>query len=287
MLLSAAIIVRDEAEHLDACLASIEGFVDEIVVVDTGSTDDTVAVAERHGAVIGHEPWNDDFATPRNRSLDLASGEWILYIDADERVQVPDPNEVREILRIAAGNHLAFRVRFAPRLGWTPYFEFRLWRHDPDIRFHGSIHESMVRSIERVARREGLRIGKLDDILPGGLTIQHLGYEGDQRHKHARNEPMLVAALAETPDRPFLYDHLARIYEDRGEHDKARATWHAGMAIARARSTAHPDDRLLWINLLVHCVVREDPDGEVPELIAEAQNVIPHNTAHVKAHSSH
>src|SRR4029077_18021100 len=87
MLLSAAIIVKDEADHLDACLSSLHGLVDEIVVVDTGSTDGSVAVAERHGAVVAHEPWRGDFSAPRNRSLDLATGDWILYIDADERVR--------------------------------------------------------------------------------------------------------------------------------------------------------------------------------------------------------
>ena len=75
MLLSAAMIVRDEAEHLDACLESLHGLVDEIVVVDTGSSDASVEVARRHGAIVAHEPWRGDFATPRNRSLDLASGE--------------------------------------------------------------------------------------------------------------------------------------------------------------------------------------------------------------------
>jgi glycosyltransferase involved in cell wall biosynthesis len=113
MLLSAALIVRDEAEHLDACLASLGGLVDEIVVVDTGSRDDSLEVAQRHGAVIGHEAWESDFLTPRNRALDLASGDWILYIDADERVRPADHATVRDLLA-AATDHVSFRVRFVP-----------------------------------------------------------------------------------------------------------------------------------------------------------------------------
>jgi len=286
MLLSAAIIVRDEAEHLNACLASLDGLVDEIVVVDTGSTDDSVEVARRHGAVLGDEPWQADFSTPRNRSLDLATGEWILYIDADERVRAADREAVRACLAVAT-DHVSFRVRFVPRVNWTPYREFRLWRHHPDIRFVGAIHETMLPAIERVGRREGMLISDLDTVIPGGLAIEHLGYEGDQRHKHARNEPMLRAAIAENPRRIFLYDHLARIYEDLGQLEQARATWRAGMAVARARPTDHPDDRLLWINLLVHAVARNDPDGDVPAILDEATARFPGNPAVEFAAASH
>ena len=264
MLLSAAIIVRDEAEHLDACLRSLDGLVDEIVVVDTGSTDDSIEVARRHGAVLGHEPWQGDFATPRNRSLDLATGDWILYIDADERVHDGDHALVRELLA-RANAFVSFRVRFVPRVDWTPYREFRLWRHRPDIRFEHAIHETMLDAIGRVARAEGLLIGDLD-----ALTIEHFGYEGDQTRKHARNAPMLRASLERDPDRPFLYDHLARIHEALGEHEEARASWRSGMAVARARDFEHPDDRLLWTNLLLHSVLHDDPDGDVAAVADEA-----------------
>ena len=273
MLLSAAMIVRDEAEHLDACLTSLDGLVDEIVVVDTGSTDDSVEVARRHGAVVGHEPWQEDFSTPRNRSLDLASGEWILYIDADERARAGDHAAVRKQLA-SATNHVSFRVRFVPRVNWTPYREFRLWRHRPDIRFESTIHETMLRCIERVSRSEGLFIDDLD-----ALTIEHLGYEGDQSRKHARNEPMLRAALERSPDRPFLYDHLARIYEDLGDHERARATWRTGIEVASRRRTDHPDDKLLWVNLLLHAIVHEDPDGDIPRLLEHSNRRWPGNPA--------
>ena len=99
-LIQAAIIVRDEAEHLERCLSSLDGLVDSAVVIDTGSVDDTVAVAQRHGAVIDHVPWQGDFATPRNRSLDLVDADWVLYIDADEELLPSGP----------AGDHAALRT---------------------------------------------------------------------------------------------------------------------------------------------------------------------------------
>jgi glycosyltransferase involved in cell wall biosynthesis len=269
MLLSAAIIVRDEAEHLDACLQSLRGLVDEIVVVDTGSVDASVDVARRHGAVIGHEPWQGDFATPRNRSLELASGDWILYIDADERVRAGDNSERR--LRIAqATDHAAFRVMFVPRVGWTPYVEYRLWRHRPDVRFLGRMHESIVPAIHAAAERERQRIAVSDVV-----TIDHFGYEGDQRHKYARDEPILLAALKEHPQRIFYYDHLARIYQALGRGDEARAMWLRGIEIARARGGGEADDRLLWVNLITHAFDRGELDGELGGLVEEALERFP------------
>jgi glycosyltransferase involved in cell wall biosynthesis len=273
MLVSAAIIVRDEAEHLGGCLASLQGLVDEIVVVDTGSSDNSVEIARRHGAVVSHEPWGGDFSTSRNRSLDLASGDWILYVDADERVRPGDHAAVRALLAGDA-EHVAFRVRFVPRVGWTPYREYRLWRHRPDIRFVNAIHETMLGAIQRVAATDNLLFGELD-----ALTIEHLGYEGEQNHKHARDEPLLRAGLAADPDRPYLYDHLARIYEDTGDNDRARAAWREGISIARARGADHRDDRLLWINLLTHLVAHEDPDGDLVAILDEAQAKFPGNPA--------
>jgi len=269
MLLSAAIIVRDEAEHLDACLTSLHGLVDEIVVVDTGSVDSSVDVARRHGAVIGHEPWQDDFATPRNRSLDLASGEWILYVDADERVRAGDNTERRRFLAEAA-DFAGFRVAFVPRVGWTPYVEYRLWRHRPDVRFHGRMHESIVPAIHAAAEREGQLVAVSDVV-----TIDHFGYEGNQEHKYARDEPILLAALKEHPQRVFYYDHLARIYQARGRDEEARAMWLRGIEVVRARGGGHPDDRLLWINLITHAFDRGKLEGELEGLVEDALERFP------------
>jgi tetratricopeptide (TPR) repeat protein len=269
VLLSAAMIVRDEAEHLDACLRSLEGLVDEIVVVDTGSTDDSIEVARRHGALVAHEPWRGDFATPRNRSLDIAGGEWILYVDADERLRAGDNVERRRRLA-AATDVAAFRVLFVPRVNWTPYVEYRLWRHLPDVRFSGRMHESIVPAIHATAARDGRRV-----LVSDLLTIDHLGYEGDQSRKHARDEPILLAALEEHPERIFYYDHLARIYAAQGREQEARAMWLRGIEVARARGDEHPDDRLLWVNLITQALDRGELDDELQALVAEALGRFP------------
>jgi glycosyltransferase involved in cell wall biosynthesis len=269
VLLSVALIVRNEAAHLDRCLTSLSGLVDEIVVVDTGSTDDTIAIAERHNAVVAHEPWRDDFATPRNRSLDLASGDWILYMDADERACPGNHARVRALLE-SATRHVAFRTRFLPRIGWTPFLEYRLFRNLPQIRFRRRMHESMLPAISEVADRDGLQIG--DTHL---LTIEHVGYEGDQSHKHERDEPLLLAALEEQPDRTFVYDHLARIYEARGDSDRAIAMWKRGIEVARSRDCVHPDDRLVYVDLIVHLVARDETGDELEALVTEALRFFP------------
>lgn len=266
MLLSAVLIVRDEATFLPGCLASLTGLADEVVVVDTGSTDGTPAIARAHGALVADHPWTGDFAAARNRSLELASGTWVLYIDADERVRPGDHEAARRWLEAADGC-VAARVRFVPRVGWTPYREFRVWRRRPDITFVGAMHETVVPSIASVSRSTGLAIEALDL-----LTIDHLGYEGDQAHKYERDEPLLLDELRRRPHVAYLHDHLARVREGRGDHEGAVAAWRAGIEASRRRpgGATTPDDLLLHVNLIVHQLAVGAVDDELRALVAEA-----------------
>lgn len=96
--LSVVMIVKNEAQCLGACLESVRGIADEIVVGDTGSTDDTARVAERFGAKVLHIPWEDDFAKARNRVLAAATGDWLLHLDADEALDATGAARIRSLV---------------------------------------------------------------------------------------------------------------------------------------------------------------------------------------------
>jgi tetratricopeptide (TPR) repeat protein len=138
-------IVKNEEGNLPRCLASVQGWVDELVVVDTGSTDRTVAIAESYGARIGHFAWCNDFAAARNASLALATQDWVLVLDADEVLVVRDGGW-REQLGVLPDSIWAcaldwFNVGTERGVGGT---YLRLFRRSPDLRFVGAFHETIA-----------------------------------------------------------------------------------------------------------------------------------------------
>lgn len=268
MRLSAAMIVRNEAQHLDACLRSIREHVDEIVIVDTGSTDASPAIALRYGAKLRQVPWQEDFSTPRNHALDAASGDWILYIDADERLEPPAGADLGRLL--ADETKLAWRLRLHPKTDYTAYAEVRLFRNRPEIRFRGVIHERVLPDIERLAAGRADAIGHCD------LVLDHVGYEGNQRRKHERNLPMLRRYLAADPDRIFCWWHMGEILADLGRADEAVAAFDAGIALTRNRGARMPsaEDSLPFAGLLRLELERGRP---VEPLLAEALTLFPEN----------
>ena len=165
-------------------------------MVDTGSTDGSVAVAEGFGAVVLHHEWTGNFSDARNHGLDRASGEWILYIDADERLEGPiDKADVDALFdRADDAGVVAFRVHFTLLQGCSHAYEWRLWRHDPDVRFEGIIHEGITPSLAAKLNGDGASYADTDVV-----RLVHHGYEGDQTRKHARNLPLLLAeAIAQS-----------------------------------------------------------------------------------------
>jgi tetratricopeptide (TPR) repeat protein len=226
-LLSATLIVRDESGFIEACLASLAGVVDQIVIVDTGSRDDTIEKAKRFPIALHHFPWCGDFSAARNHAIACATGDWILYIDADERLQVPDLASLRRML--ADPDKAAWRLRLHPRVGWTAYAELRLFRNDPRIRFHGEIHERVHGDVNAVCRSDGLQIGLSE------VTLHHVGYEGDQTHKLGRNTPLLREYLAREPTRIYCWWHLGEMLRLQGDEQGARDAWRRGIEAVRAQ----------------------------------------------------
>ncbi|HEY6294781.1 MAG TPA: glycosyltransferase [Streptosporangiaceae bacterium] len=259
MLVSAALIVRDEEKFLQACLDSLAGLADEIVVVDTGSADRSRDIAMDAGARVYDLPWTGDFSAARNHALSLARGEWILYIDADERVGEGDRAAVRSQLR--QPGYIGYRLRLRPRPGFSPYWELRLFRNDPRIRFRGVIHENIWPAVISYQEAGGGRIGLAE------LFLEHDGYEGDQQHKHLRNQPMLERSLAEDPSRVFSWCHLAGVREALGDGEGAEQAWGEAMRLVRGKVTRQPEDALPFL----HQIEKGLADGaDVTGLLDEA-----------------
>jgi tetratricopeptide (TPR) repeat protein len=230
--ISATLIVRDEERFLGSCLTALAGAVDEIVVVDTGSRDGTRAIAVSAGAKTLDFPWIDDFAAARNFAIEAASGDWILYIDADERLSAPAGARLGDALADPAA--VAATLRFRPRLAATPYIETRLFRNDPRIRFVGAIHETVLPALDAL-------VGEGRRVLATPFAIQHLGYEGDLTHKHRRNLPMLLTMVERWPERLYYWHDLAQALDRLGRRDDAIVACRRGLAAADARGTGAPD----------------------------------------------
>jgi tetratricopeptide (TPR) repeat protein len=265
-LLGASLIVRNEAAFLAACLESIRPVVDDIVVVDTGSDDDSPAIAASYGARVFRYPWHDDFGAARNSSLDLCGTEWILYIDADERLAPCTRDEMTELL--TGAREVAFRLLLRPVIGATPYREYRIWRNDTRIRFRGAIHENVVPAIHAVGAMDRRPIGTCD------LLLEHVGYEGDQTHKHLRNLPLLQRQVRITPDNLFLWHHLSRVLA-------GLQRWQASKdvlrhAIGLSRKAGHAD--YCGVLLFTELISMRMAEGEdVADLLAEGRAAYPGN----------
>lgn len=192
--LSLALIARNEARCITRCLASIRNVADELLVVDTGSTDDTPRLAREAGARVETFTWCDDFAAARNHALDLARGDWILVLDADEHASPELAAALPEFIRTRPGTvgRLGIVSEFQRR-GQSLRSRTRVSRLFPrGARFEGRIHEQLVSPLPRA------------DV-PGDLW--HDGYL--LTTKSERNLGLLRRELAASPGNPYLLFQLA------------------------------------------------------------------------------
>lgn len=224
--LSACLIVKNEATLLSRCLESIGSFVDEIIVVDTGSTDNTVEIAHRYGAQIYHFVWTDDFSAARNESLRHARGEWILYIDADEVIDAVNAAKIREIIN--RKDIMAVTIRQcipqpADNIATAFYSEYcRLFRFHPDIRFEGVVHEQILPAIERLGGR----------ILRTDIVLHHWAYAANDEKKQRRAERnlrYLLDELKKMKGDPFIHFNLGMTYKELGQRDAAVRFFHCAL----------------------------------------------------------
>ncbi len=156
--LSLCMIVRDNVRTIEECLNSIRPWVDEMVVVDTGSVDETPELARRCGAHVYDFPWCDDFSKARNASLQHAKGEWVFWMDSDDTIDAANGRRLREV---ACGSHAPGIIGYVMQVhcpsadGSSGYEKtvvdhVKLFRNLPEIRFEGRIHEQVLPSIRAI-----------------------------------------------------------------------------------------------------------------------------------------
>lgn len=209
--ISLCMIVKNEEEHLDNCLESVAGLVQEIVVVDTGSEDATVEIAKKHGAKVYHHPWENDFSKHRNQSISYASGDWILIMDADEELLRDDHDKLRAATCIPDVNAISISVyNKNRRTGEVSSFltSTRLWRRKIGAHYEGIVHNE-------------LRLPPTEPILRADVRLWHYGYALDQeklQRKIARTKPLLEKQLQEDPNNPFTNFNYAQLLRGESKH---------------------------------------------------------------------
>ncbi|NCQ35374.1 glycosyltransferase family 2 protein [bacterium] len=215
-------IVRNEQRMLPDFLASVAGIWDELIVVDTGSEDDTPRLAEAAGARVLHHLWQDDFSAARNASLAAATGDWICYLDADERCTPELAVQVRDLLEDPQAGAATVVMRNRRPDGTHRDADLlRLFRNDPDIRFRHRIHEDPSGHVQAYLERTGLAMRRLTGV------VDHLGYLKNvaaAQGKRRRDTALLRRQVKGNPDDLYSWFKImeqARYWEDRSAWRKA------------------------------------------------------------------
>lgn len=226
---SGCLIVRDEEANLPACLASLQGLVDEVVVYDTGSTDDTIAVARAAGAHVIEGYWDDDFSRARNAAKEYCKGRWILWVDADERV-IGNPVTLRRRL-MAPPNVEAYNVTIENLMGSgagarAMHVACRVFLRDV-AHWEGRLHEQ----VQGPGGRRLAPVEHLEDI-----RLEHRGYLNSvmqERDKTSRNIRLAQAELdAPGVDRSYALMNLGRSLLTAGRFQEAADVCEQALGVA-------------------------------------------------------
>lgn len=273
--ISACVIAKNEQDCISRCLQSIQAIVDEIILVDTGSSDNTVELAEGFGARIFHYAWNDDFAAARNYALDQASSQWIIFLDADEYIDADKAGNIRPLLNKLHGNRKIHAITCVMRhtSGWDgPYMGLtqavRIYRNSPQIRYCGRIHESICKGMLPV---QGMSVG--ENI----LTVHHTGYtETALTEKSLRNLAYLEKDLADHTTNQYTYYYLSQSYLNLGEHEKAIHFARQALADDRIASTFIAYKPYVYM-LKSLKLLGSSKQTELAQTLAEALQKFPHH----------
>ncbi len=233
---SLCLIVKDEEANLPACLDSVADLVQEIIVVDTGSTDRTREIAAGAGARVFDFPWVDDFSAARNESLRHATGQWIFWMDADDRLDADNRARLRALFESLRDDNAAYVMRClclpdAETGAATAVEHVRLFRNDPRIRWQYRVHEQVLLALREV----GAEVRFTD------VVIHHSGYQDPaaRRRKLQRDLRLLQLESRDRPDDPFVLFNLGWTYQELGRIAESVPL------LQRSLQRSHPSDSIV------------------------------------------
>lgn len=222
MLLSLCMIVKNEENTLGRCLESVKDIVDEIIIVDTGSTDNTIKIAEKYGAKIFFYKWDNSFANARNYSLSKASKDWILIMDADDELRSEDKDKV---LKLINDENNKLNAYFGETLSYSGDFadyniysnlNIRFIKNGKGYKFLGDIHEQIIPGSEDKDKKTIFGIAD--------IKFYHYGYLSEtvnNKNKRARNMNIIEKILKEDPNNTFMLYNMGIEYSAKGDYSEA------------------------------------------------------------------
>jgi GT2 family glycosyltransferase/Tfp pilus assembly protein PilF len=258
---SLCLIVRNEEANLADCLRSAADLVQEVVVVDTGSADRTQEIAAEFGARVFEFTWCDSFAAARNESLRHATGDWIFWLDADDRLDETNREKLRGLFAALPQTNAAFVMTClclpdpVARTA-TEVTHVRLFRNHPQIRWQYRVHEQILPAIRQLQ----------GEVRWTDLVIQHVGYQdlALRRRKLDRDLRLLRLDHAEHPDDPFILFNLGSVTQELGQPAEALAL------LRRSLAGSHPSDSIVrkLYALIAGC---HRTQGELPQALMACQ----------------
>lgn len=213
-------IVKNEEHNLLRCLNSVKNLVDEMIIVDTGSTDGTVEIAKSFGAEVHHFEWTGSFSDARNFSMKRAKGDWILIMDADDEMYPYEPSEIRALIDDTDADAYFFET--ISYLGEKPgndifkNMNIRLLRNRRGYFFSGAIHEQIYSNI--------IAINPQAKIVNKDMIVYHYGYLKKSiiaGNKRSRNIGLLEKELEKNPESNYSLYNLGSEYCAQDEAEKA------------------------------------------------------------------
>lgn len=265
MKIALCVICKDEEKCIARCINSVKQVVDEIVVVDTGSTDRTLEIVRELGADVYEIEWENDFAKARNYALAQCKSDWIIFLDADEYFAEQSAQYIRNAI-IGANKHktdyIVIEMFNLKEQGVDTSFKtIRIIKHDKMIRYQGRIHERVIKLKGELKGADASQV----------LKVYHDGYVQsivDEKNKNDRNLMMLLEELEEKPTSSDIHFYIMQEYYGGGKFEEA---WHHGReAIKYKNQTISGIYELIYEHFLEMSVIQKKSLEETKAIYEEA-----------------